>query len=108
MDGTGDWFDETGTFKVKKQIKGGIRELENRILEIDINLMKLAKSQQEREQMGTSESKPESDGSFLNANERMEQSLMGNEEELKKEFERNCPKKMEQAQTRERVCDCRW
>ena len=62
MDGTGGWFDETGTLKVENQIKGAIRELENIILEIDINLMKLAKSQQEREQRGTSEPKPERDG----------------------------------------------
>ena len=54
--------------------------------------MKLANSQQERDQKETAESKPESDGLSLSENERNEQLLVGNEEELKKEFERDCAK----------------
>ena len=93
LDGPGGWFDGTGSLSAENQVKGGIHDLENQDLEIDINLMKLvANSQQERDQKGTLESKQESEGSSLNKNEQMEQSLMENEEELKKEFERDCAK----------------
>ena len=34
---------------VENQVKGATRDLEKQILEIDVNLMKLANSQQERE-----------------------------------------------------------
>ena len=92
LDGAGDWFDETGSLGVENQVKGAIRDLDKQLLDIDVNLMELADSQHEREQKGTQESKPEDDGLSLNENERNEQALMGNEEELKKEFERDCAK----------------
>ena len=69
LDGAGGWFDETGSLGVENQVKGTIRDLEKQILNIDVNLMKLANNQQEREQKGTLESKLESDGSSLNENE---------------------------------------
>jgi hypothetical protein len=53
----GDWFDETGSLVVENQLKGAIRELRRQILDIDVKLMKLAKSQHEREHEGKEESK---------------------------------------------------
>ena len=93
LDGAGDWFDETGSLGVENEVKGAIRDLEKQILDIDTNLVELADSQHEREQKGTRESKPESDGSsHTENNEQCEQALMGHGEELKKEFERDCAK----------------
>ena len=104
----GDWrFDETGSLGVENQIKGAIRELRRQVLDIDFKLMELAESQHEREQKGKEESK--GDDSPLNENEQAEQALMGHEEELTKEFERDCAKEWNRRRlARERVCDCRW
>ena len=44
LDGAGDWFDETGSLGAENQIKGAIRDLEKQILDIDVNLIKLADS----------------------------------------------------------------
>jgi hypothetical protein len=46
-EGTEDWFDETGTLSVENLLKSTMRELEKRLLEIDMQLGKLAESQQE-------------------------------------------------------------
>ena len=50
--------------------------------------MELAESQHEREHKGKGESKDEDP--YPNESEQAEQALMGHEEELKKEFERDC------------------
>ena len=41
------WFDETGALSVENQLKGAMRELENRLLEIDTELGKMTKSQKQ-------------------------------------------------------------
>ena len=46
-EGTEDWFDETGAISVENLLKSTMIELEKRILEIDMQLDKLAESQQE-------------------------------------------------------------
>ena len=54
----GIWFDETGSLTVENQLKGAIRELRGQILGIDVKLMELAESEQERERKkGKEESK---------------------------------------------------
>ena len=52
-----DWFDETGSLGAENQVKGAIRELEKQLLDMDVKLMELAESQQEREQKGKEEPK---------------------------------------------------
>ena len=83
------WFDETGTLSVENQLKGAMQELENRLLEIDTELSKMTKSQKEV-LGGTLESRQDSESSFIERNERIEQQierrLMGDEEVLKDEF----------------------
>ena len=76
-EGTEDWFDETGTLSVENLLKSTMRELEKRLLEIDMQLGKLAESQQEV-LGGTPESKEdevrlsvENDRESIERNERL-------------------------------------
>ena len=63
--GAGDWFDETSSLAAENQVKQIIRELEKQLLEVDDDLLEVAKSLQEktmkqwREFHGVGESKPE-------------------------------------------------
>jgi len=84
----GEWFGETGSLSADNQLKGAIRELRRQVLDIDDKLMELAESQHEREQKGKEESKDVDPSP--NESEQAEQALMEYEEELKKEFERDC------------------
>ena len=88
----GIWFDETGSLTVENQLKGAIRELRRQILDIDVKLMELAESEQERERKkGKEESKDgEPPNVISQENEQAEQALMGNEEVLAAEFRSDC------------------
>ena len=88
----GIWFDETGSLTVENQLKGAIRELRRQILDIDVKLMELAESEQEREKKkGEEESKDgEPPNVISRENEQAEQALMGNEEVLAAEFRSDC------------------
>ena len=88
----GEWSDETGTLSVENQLKGATRELRRQILDIDVRLMELAKSWQEREQKKGKEESKDGDPSLIisRENEQAEQALMGHEEELTAEFKSDC------------------
>ena len=88
----GEWFGETGSLSVENQLKGAICELRRQVLDIDVKLMELAESGQERERKkGRGESK---DGDLpyviSQESEQAEQALMFNEEELAAKFRSDC------------------
>ena len=74
----GEWFDETGSLSAENQLKGAIRELRRQILDIDVKLMELAESEQEREQKKGKEESKDGDPSLIisRENEQAEQALM--------------------------------
>ena len=102
-EGTEDWFDETGTLSVENLLKSTMRELEKRLLEIDMQLEKMAESQQEV--LGeTPESKEdevrlsvENDRESIERNERLlmmgEERSTKNQEELELEWAKEWDKR---------------
>ena len=108
LGGAGDWFDETGSLGVENQVKGAIRDLEKQILEIDENLMKISKSQHEREQKGNGEPKQESDDLPLMKTNRVSKPSWEMRKSSRKSSSATALKNGTSADSRESVCECRW
>ena len=107
-DGAEDWFDETGSLGVENQVKGATRDIKKQILDIDVNLIKLADSQHEQEQKGTLEPKQESDGPPPMKMNNVSKPSWNMRRSSRKSSSATARKNRTGADLRERVCGCGW